>query len=372
MTMSKKEAVEHFYLLDITRWIAAFAIIVWHFQHFYFVLGGRHVSWFYRAEQPFYGLLWPFYEYGNMVVPFFFCLSGFIFFWKYSQPVGQGKVSASEFFLLRLSRLYPLHLLTLLIVALLEWICLKTQGAFYVYFCNDIKHFFLHLFLISHWGFQSGWSFNSPSWAVSSEFFAYIVFFILGRLKLLKMFGAFGVIAAAICIPVLYSGFAEVLLYFFSGGLMYLFYQKIILLRHRYWETFLVRPLLVFFILLGIAPILWFRAETYIFVVWLSLFGPLILLLALIQNRGAQRGKSWAWLGNMTYSSYMIHFPLTLLIFLGFKFSNIALIPDMNLFLGFHAILWPLSWLCYKFVENPMQDWLRRKFTARLPKAIAN
>lgn len=40
---------------------------------------------------------------------------GFVFFWLYAHPIRQRSVSTRRFFWLRLSRLYPLHLATLLV-----------------------------------------------------------------------------------------------------------------------------------------------------------------------------------------------------------------------------------------------------------------
>jgi peptidoglycan/LPS O-acetylase OafA/YrhL len=53
------------------------------------------------------------------------------------------------------------------------------ENEFQIYPYNDAYHFMLHVFFMSHWGFEVGESFNQPIWSVSVEIFIYIVFFAL-------------------------------------------------------------------------------------------------------------------------------------------------------------------------------------------------
>jgi peptidoglycan/LPS O-acetylase OafA/YrhL len=66
--------------LELLRFVAALAVMVWHYQHFAYV-ADRPVDLL-KSELPFYGLLQPFYLAGNYGVWIFWCISGFIFFWK--------------------------------------------------------------------------------------------------------------------------------------------------------------------------------------------------------------------------------------------------------------------------------------------------
>lgn len=62
---------------------------------------------------------------------------------------------------------------------LIQLINLRYIGKFQVYFINDLKHFFLHIFFISGWFTEGKLSFNGPIWSVSIELIVYFVFFIL-------------------------------------------------------------------------------------------------------------------------------------------------------------------------------------------------
>jgi peptidoglycan/LPS O-acetylase OafA/YrhL len=73
-----------------------------------------------KDRLPLHGLLRPFYEAGEYGVWVFWCISGFIFFWKYRDAIHDRSMHGWTFFVFRLSRLYPLHLVTLALVAILQ------------------------------------------------------------------------------------------------------------------------------------------------------------------------------------------------------------------------------------------------------------
>jgi peptidoglycan/LPS O-acetylase OafA/YrhL len=163
-----------FYWLDILRTIAAVGVLIWHYQHFYFLQAGQN-SLAAIYTQPFYNYLILFYHKGFVFVQLFWVISGFIFCARYLN--NNYVVSAKEFFINRFARLYPLHFITLLTVALLQYISNEWFQIYQIYPYNDFRHFILNLFLVSHWGFQKGWSFNAPIWSVSVEIPIYIYLF---------------------------------------------------------------------------------------------------------------------------------------------------------------------------------------------------
>jgi len=113
---------------------------------------------------------------GYLGVDLFFTLSGFVLAYNYGGRI-RSAADHLRFILLRIARLYPLHLATLLTVIAVS----QASGLIglhisspYVYVLDH--HFFLHLFMIHGWGFESGLRFNRPSWSISAEFFAYLLF----------------------------------------------------------------------------------------------------------------------------------------------------------------------------------------------------
>src|SRR5215467_7767481 len=136
--------------LDALRGVAALAVVVWHWQHF-FGIGGTFADGWTREMQPFFWLLKPLYLQGWAAVDLFFALSGFVFFWLYADAIRTRATGAGEFALLRVSRLYPLHLLMLIAVAMLQAAFLRAHGQFFIYQANDTPHFLAHLFFIQNW-----------------------------------------------------------------------------------------------------------------------------------------------------------------------------------------------------------------------------
>ena len=82
-----------------------------------------------------------FYEKGYFAVQMFWMISGYIFFWKYSSAIAKNEISFKKFAIWRFSRLYPLHFVTLTLVAIMQCIFFKQNGVFFVYADNSIKDF---------------------------------------------------------------------------------------------------------------------------------------------------------------------------------------------------------------------------------------
>jgi peptidoglycan/LPS O-acetylase OafA/YrhL len=369
---------DYLHSLDTARGLAALAVVLWHWQHFFF--NGSVPGDFNRHEQPFYSVLSLFYEKGWFAVDFFFALSGFVFFWLYAGPIEQRRVNLRDFFFLRLSRLYPLHLLTLLLVAGLQWLSLRNHGGYFVYQLNDAYHFVLHLFFASAWGLEKGFSFNAPIWSVSVEVLLYAVFFLTARLLTIRSPHALLLAISGLFV----YGYSELigrgLFAFYMGALVYFAYQKLLL-------TGLIRkcakPLLLVYFVAWLLTILEFRlgilqaelAELCTAscttaglarakALWVTgfLLPSTILVLAVSETLGLSGWKRTAWLGEISYASYLLHFPLQLVFFM--LFTEVQ--PGREIFyspvlwLGYFALLIAISLLAHRHFERPTQRWIRR------------
>jgi peptidoglycan/LPS O-acetylase OafA/YrhL len=363
---------QRFYSLDVLRGIAALSVVLWHWQHFFAPLNPRGVP-LELERQPFFPYLSFFYRHGSTAVELFFCMSGFVFFWLYSAPVAQREISFGRFAMLRLSRLYPLHLATLLFVAAgqmaYRWI---TEHDF-VYTGNDTYHFILNLLFMSSWGFQKAFSFNAPIWSVSVEIFLYLVFFALCRF-LRPGLPAIALGIGAGCI--LLDSVAPLglgLVFFFLGGLTYRVYEAIV--RRGVWSASRFVPLLtvacwagaVWFAARqpapGLAPVMRrFGGDSFSIAIYL-LFPLTVLSLALVETRRGQLGKRVAFIGDLTYSSYLLHFPLQLVLAMAVAAFSV---PPQNLysralFLAFIAVLCVVSYVSYHWFEIPLQRLIRKR-----------
>jgi peptidoglycan/LPS O-acetylase OafA/YrhL len=114
--------VPHFYFVDLLRGLSAVAVLVWHYQHFYWTpTSGLDINF---SREPLYFLLKAFYTNGYWAVEFFWMISGFVFAHIYAQKT----FDAVTYFTNRFSRLYPLNFATLLLVAGLQQLSLLITG----------------------------------------------------------------------------------------------------------------------------------------------------------------------------------------------------------------------------------------------------
>lgn len=340
--------------LEALRFIAAFAVLIWHYRHFAYV-GGSPVD-LVIEQLPLYGLLYPFYEAGRSGVWIFWCVSGFIFFWRYRDIISQRAMPGWTFFVLRLSRLYPLHLVTLLAVAALQAVYVRQQGSFFVYQQNDIYHFILQLFMASKWGLEVDDSFNGPIWSISVEVLVYIAFFVMLRFGTRS--ALLNVVIILLCLN-MHGQFFACLGFFYAGGLAAIARRAMTGRSFRSaiekvsWVTVAVGPILLWMSGVGLQDVGW-----PFFMTWT----PVLLFCCSCSMRLpvlAQRLLEAA--GNTTYSSYLLHFPLQLLVVIGFAMTGQRIPFYEPWFFGlFVAVTLLLSHLVYCFFEAPAQALIRR------------
>jgi peptidoglycan/LPS O-acetylase OafA/YrhL len=351
--------------LELLRFACAISVLLWHYNHFY-VVGHAHQAFVMQA-QPLYAWLKPFYEAGWLGVQVFWALSGFIFFWKYAQPVAQGQVPVGRFVALRFSRLYPLHIVTLLLVTALAAWYRSAHGVDYVYEHNDLRHFVMQLFLASDWLGRNDWSFNGPIWSVSIEVLVYALFYGMCRLGLTRWWQALGLIGLAGAVyaskrtehPIVLCVF-----FFYLGGLTHLAHEALRQLT-RFRRQLLLQAA-VALLAGGVAVTALGLLRPMFFV---ALLAPLAILLLLdwVQPRsGSPLARLIATLGNTTYASYLLHFPLQLLVanLVAGHPERLPLSSPLWL-LGYLGLTFGLAVLVYRGLELPAQAWLRRRLGVR-------
>jgi peptidoglycan/LPS O-acetylase OafA/YrhL len=350
--------------LEALRFLAAFAVLIWHYQHFAYV-ADVPVD-LVKDQLPFYGLLQLFYLAGEYGVWVFWCISGFIFFWKYRDAISDRSMPGWTFLVFRLSRLYPLHIVTFLIVALLQAVYFRQQGYFFVYQANDLQHFVLQIFMASNWIDQATNSFNGPIWSISVEVLVYVVFFL--ALRFVTRSAWLNVLVIALSLNV--SGqLAACLAFFYAGGLAAIIRQSLTSVR---LTAALER--LAWLLVAAVPASIWLFAVQAWVVDWILLLSYTPILLFAITGRvalPAPVANAIEVAGNMTYSSYLLHFPIQLLVALGFAMAGRPIpFHDGWFFLGFVTVTLVASYLTYRYFEAPAQALLRHTLLAERPPAL--
>lgn len=323
--------------LDGLRGIAAMAVM---FVHYRFLFNPLWPP----ADWPAYSVLWPLYDHGDMAVPVFWCLSGFVFAATYLNKPVDGR----DYFVRRFSRLYPLHFATLLYVAALPVTRIKVNGA---HFTNDAWHFVLQLFLATDWLPRDDYSFNWPIWSVSAEVLSYMLFFAflkIGRTGLaysaLVAF-TFLLLARLVDYPALTCAIE-----FFAGVTAFH------LSRHRwaFWAGLSALPVCGLLAFIHPAPL------------YFGCIPALILTVGSLESRVMPVPPRWRWIGDSTFAIYLLQVPVVLTaLMLGVR-NPAGPLP----LIAYLATVIGLAALTYRYFELPAQRAIRR-WTAPAAKADA-
>jgi peptidoglycan/LPS O-acetylase OafA/YrhL len=371
--------------LDTLRGAAALCVVFWHWQHFFY--SGTKRGTPALNELPLADVFFFLYSKGWLAVDLFFALSGFVFYWLYSQGVAAGTVRPGNFVVLRLSRLYPLHFLTLIAVLAGQLAYRALTGTYYVFPFNDAYHFVLNLLFVSSWTFERGYSFNAPIWSVSVEVLLYALFFGLCRVTpvragLLVLLS----IAGFVLVSPLYLPIGRGIGSFFLGGCIFFAYARVVRedrvqdfckwipwLTVALWLAWIAAVRLEWGGMTGSQDALRLLARLQpgldLFQDALNrfpvvvLFPLTILSLVLLETRRETFGRRLAFLGDISYSSYLLHFPLQLLV-MGLVASlslDRALFYSAWTLAAFFLVLVIASFVTFHCFERPLQRWLRKR-----------
>ncbi|HEY6816979.1 MAG TPA: acyltransferase [Croceibacterium sp.] len=336
------------YGLDALRGLAA-ALLAFVY-HLYFVLGVRHSGPL--DGMPGFTLL---HQYGSVLVDLFFVISGFIFSHVYLSA-GKANTSGWRFATARFARLYPLHLATLLLVAGLG---LLGRPADY-YGHDDAWHFALHLLMLQESGLDQGLSFNIPAWSIAVEVYCYALFFVLAARYPKLLLPA----SAALLVIGLAATFDEDAVLVGRG--LCGFFTGVIAFRFRSVSAGLALALIAAGICL--APLV--PRPSLGAMLSLTAWVGLVLLGARV---GEIRFRPLLWLGDRSYSIYLLHAPvyyaINILAFHG-EPVPVAWWPAIGVIAPVCVLL--VAEASYVWFETPLRRRLKRLPPPRALPALPN
>lgn len=299
-----------------------------------------------RAPSP---VLWL-RQWGWTFVDLFFLISGYIFAHVYLSRGDLGRGQAGDFAVARLARLYPLHLLTLLLSAVMF------AGAD----DNTWPAFLAHLFLMQAFVGNVSHTFNGPSWSISVEIVCYVVFVLAAvrgdRTLRWVTAGAIVLALAHFALqgrpggPWTGDGVPRGLLGFFLGQVLW---------RHRVALARVPAWLLVAGLCIGLAIDM---GEASSLPPICLLAWPCALLLALRLPMLASRAM--VWLGDRSYAIYLVHFPILLVFVPSLKAAQVSWLAIL-VTLGYTALVLGVSDLLYRRFEIPARRAIRAAWKQR-------
>lgn len=310
----------------------------------------------------------PIINRGTLGVDFFFMLSGFIMTHSHFHQITKGEISFFPFIGKRLAKIYPMHLATLLFYVLLLFaltICgLKIPNP-ERYGTNQ---FILNILLIHAWQFTDVGSWNFPSWSVSAEWAAYLIFpfcaisitrssIYFGRQRTL-LIAAASLIASVIIAPLLFKdsffelhsnfGWYRVFGEFLLGIAMYNFGTRANIAKLSQPAVFasLIAALLI-------------SALFEQLVLCVGIIGLIIMSAAESSRQGTLQwleSPVLIYLGEVSYSLYLVHIPVANVTFRLYE-MRFGKFPLWFLIVGLLITL-AVAMLAYHLIEKPAHRYL--------------
>jgi peptidoglycan/LPS O-acetylase OafA/YrhL len=335
-----------------------------------------------------------------LMVDFFFILSGFIMCHVYGDRFTSkvNKTDFRKFTIARFSRVYPLHLATLLFIIFILFLFarLGVPKNPVLEVNNNIYSVITNLLLLHSMNFHNWFTWVHASWSISTEWWAYMVFpFLVApffRLKstgrvmvcLLCFVGYFCImffIIPIVTVPpelsfikfhrsdwsinVAYEyGFIRCLCGFILGMMMHHAF------RDQWGKKLLGNGVVMILLALAAFTSMHFNLPDIITVA----FFPFIMLSGAYGSKGINRifsTRPFQRLGDWSFSIYLVHQPLLILIFYTlFYFNPIKENAQQTLpplwvawliCLVLIILILFISYLTYRFVENPARSWINSK-----------
>jgi peptidoglycan/LPS O-acetylase OafA/YrhL len=305
---------------------------------------------------------------GYLAVDFFFILSGFVLWHTYGDRLGgTGWRGAAQFLWRRVARIWPLHGAVLLgfvgLAGVLAWTGRDTAP----YPWSQLP---LHILLLQNWGFVDTLAWNVPSWSISCEMAAYLTFPVTVMLwRRLSPRAVAGAVAALLVLiwatfaghgtpslghDVEHLGLARCWLEFALGnglGMAWRLSPGV----HGLWPKAGAS-------LAAILGAAWAFALPETAFVPACFFAGLILTLAL-GHGGLARilgGRALHYLGEISYSTYLVHALLFVVFKLAFVHGPVHL--GLGQLAAYMALVLASSAALYAWVEKPAQRWLNGLF----------
>lgn len=318
-------------------------------------------------------LFFSFFENGDLGVDIFFVLSGFIMSFVYGETnfrESNFKKFYGEFIGARVSRVYPLHLFTLLFLLLVVFILPGFRERYDADYFN-LTTFVANIFLVQNWGITNvGW--NAVSWSISAEWFMYLLFplMLYLRQKITTKYNlyifSFIIILSHYSFIYIFdlSGYGGISL----GGMVRVFFEfslgfSLYFIKDDFKKLFLRAHGYIIFI--AIATMLLSSAIKPLWYLFLPSTAILILHLGTVDCRVSRilSQRVFLYFGNISFSLYMWHWiVINIQNWMGYK-NIITLQSNVSIYISCFmmlAISITIAHYSYLYIEIPARKWGRK------------
>ncbi|WP_223786930.1 acyltransferase family protein [Marinicella meishanensis] len=294
---------------------------------------------------------------GQVGVMVFFVLSGFLIAYIYFHRE-INSLESKKYLLARAARVVPLYYL----VSITSFIAVTGFDSRFTFQVDSVSDLAIHLFFLHG---------KSLLWTIPVEIQFYLLALLLWYLMQHRTTLFWLLVVTVLLVVFVWQPSLSVnwgphdltfaiiksLPFFVAGAVLGAHYHRLIHWPKSHWWllSMLLLPLMypnIFTAVTGSQNTLWYSVTTWSAV--LVFFVSWVFLLP-ASNRWVNN-KVGDFLGQISYSMYLLHYPIILLM----KPHLVA--APLLMFPVFLAVVLGLSWLVFHGFEKPAQDWLKRRF----------
>ena len=330
--------------LNTLRFILAIWVVLIHYSLFLQWTGTR----FSQAELPLYQYLGWFYAHWDEPVPIFWAVSGAVFAVSYPNST---VFNTKRFLVARFARLFPLHWIALGLTISIHLLHFYILQEFTYKLSFPVIAF--NIMLIQRWLPLFNESLNGPSWSISVEILTYVVF-ALYRIVNYLWADLFIVVLSTFLLmfshtEIRNSPYLSISLFFITRRLV-----QIVLLRSKYVTIYSLLSLLLSSIVLHVCcPEYSILSKA-----------PLVVIVTILIYGKYSNFVDPKFIGDITYSLYLIHAPIMSCISFGVKYLKVdgRVVLHPIFYTSYFCLLIAISSLSFYHIE--------KKFRASINEAL--
>ncbi len=345
----------HYPILDGLRGVAAILVVIFHLFEALYPVPANHPM-----------------HHGYLAVDFFFLLSGFVIGYAYDDR--WNNMSIKEFFTIRLIRLHPMVVLSLIIGVICFYLDPYTNGMANTTVLKLIGVFVLSITLLPAPDIR-GWAethpLNGPHWSLLQEYVANILYALfvrkMGKLALwilviiagvaLTLTAAWhGDVATGWSFETIWIAFIRMLFPFFAGLLLFRS-NKIVQLPFAFPIASILLMILFFLPTLTYNGI--YEAVCIIFAF------PIIVAI----GAGGKITGVWARIckfsGEISYPIYIIHYPFIYIYTMWVVKNKPTAEEILPVAIGLFCLFILIAYASLKLYDAPVRAWLKKKILTK-------
>jgi peptidoglycan/LPS O-acetylase OafA/YrhL len=352
MSSNSSISKPHYPILDGLRGVAAILVVLFHLIE---------AHWHDFSIHPIH--------HGYLAVDFFFLLSGFVVGYAYDDRWEY--MSLWAFFKIRLIRLHPLVILSVIIGTICFWFDPYTNGQAHTSFLKLLGVMLISFTLLPSPDIR-GWgethSLVGPSWSLLQEYIANVIYGLFGqkmsKIVLSILVAISGIVLTAVLVErgEIATGWAYSTFWIAIVRMMFPFFAGLLLFRLGYIipirHAFIVCSLL----LLVLFCLPYFKYNGLYEAACIIIAFPIIVAMGLSGQMQGGVAKICQFFGDISYPIYITHYPIIYIYTAWVEKEKPAVEQAVLVAVGAFFLMVLIAYASLKLYDVPVRLWLKNRF----------